>query len=200
MELVRFFRWLIGRSWHRFWNQGRLSAAAALCKDITEPDSKERFQHVCRRFFSFLEEQYSFQRDPPRLHEPGFQNPYMVIYRSRSLIIVIEGLSYGARTRICIIDRDGKLLDIAGLVKHRHPKLLNLCSLASGQDEQIPLYAEALWSCAADVLDGDLKEVSRIETFSREFSFGAFSDAADMDYFLKCHAPRPGSALMQAGA
>jgi hypothetical protein len=193
MELLRF----IGRLWRRFWHIERLNAAAAQCKDITEPDSKERFQQVCRRFFSFLEEQCGFQRDPPRLHEPGFQNPYMVIYRSRSLTIVIEGLSHGARTRMCLIDRGGQLLDIAGLVKHRNPKLLNLCSLAYGQDEQIPFYAEALWSCAADVFEGDLNAVSRIETFSREFSFGAFADPDDMDYFLKCHAPRPGSALMQ---
>ena len=187
----------MGQLWRRFWHTERLGAASALCKDITEPDSKERFQQVCQRFFSFLEAQGGFQRDPPRLHEPGFQSPYMVIYRSRSLSIVIEGLSHGARTRMCLIDRDGQLLDIAGLVKHRNPKLLNLCSLAHGQDEQIPLYAEALRSCAADVLEGDLRAVSRIQSFSREFSFGAFSDADDMDYFLKCHAPRPSSALMQ---
>ena len=194
MDLFRLFRWLIGRLWHR----GRLRMAAALCKEnITEHDSKEQFQQACRRFFSFLEEQCDFQRDPPRLHEPGFQNPYIVIYRNRSLILVIEGLSHGARTRMCLIDRDGQLLDIAGLVKRRNPKLLYLCSLASGQYEQIPLYAEALWGCAADVLDGDLKGVSRCEAFNSEFSFGVFSDADDMDYFLKCHAPRPGSALMQ---
>lgn len=41
------------------------------------------------------------------------------------------------------------------------------------------------------------KAVSRIQAFSREFSFGAFLDADDMAYFLKCHAPRPGSALTQ---
>lgn len=193
MELLRF----IGRLWRRFWHIERLGAAAALCKDITEPDSKERFQQVCRHFFSFLDEQHGFQRYPPRLHELGFQNPYMVIYRSRSLIIIIEGLSHGARTRMCLIDRDGQLLDIARLVKHRNQKLLNLCSLAHGQNEQIPLYAEALRSCVGDVLDGDLKVVSRIPTFSREFSFVDFLDADDMAYFLKCHAPRPVSALMQ---
>jgi hypothetical protein len=184
----------IGRLWRRFRHIERLRAVAAQCKDISEPDSKERFQQVCRRFFSFLEGKYGFQRDPPRLHEADF-NPYMVIYRSRSLTIVIEGLSYGTSTLMCLIDRDRQLLDIGGLMKRRNPELLNLCSLAYGQDEQIPLYAEALLSCAADILDGDLKAVSRIETvqprvflWPREFSFGA--DAQYMDYFLMLHAPR----------
>jgi hypothetical protein len=116
----------------------------------------------------------------------------MVIFRSWSLTIVIEGLSHGARTRMCLIARDGRLLDIAGLVKRRNPELLKLCSLASGQRQQIPLYADALRSCAADVLDGDLKALSRLETFGLEFTFGAFSDADDMNDFLRRHAPRPG--------
>ena len=197
MELFQFLGWLIGRLWFRSLYAERLSAAAARSREITEPDRKEWFQQVCRRFFGFLEEQCGFQSDPPRLHEPGFQNPYLVVYRGQSLTIVVEGLSHCTRTRMCVIDREGQCLDITGLVRSRDPKLGKVCSAAFGQLEQIPLYAEALRSCAADVLDGDLREVSRMETVRPGFSFEAFSDAGDMDYFLKCHAPRPGSALMK---
>ena len=83
----------------------------------------------------------------------------------------------------------------ATVVGRRDPRLLKVCSVSHGQHEQIPLYAEALRKCAADVLDGDLKAVPRMETFSPGFSFAAFSDASDMDYFLKCNAPRPSEAL-----
>ena len=195
MKFIRFLGWLLRRLWYRSQYVEELEAAAERSREIKEPDPKERFQQVCRRSFGFLEEQFRFQSDPPRLHEPGFQNPFLVVYRGWNLTVVIEGLSYGARTRMGLIDREGWLLDIAAVVGRRDPRLLKVCSVSHGQHEQIPLYAEALRKCAADVLDGNLKAVPRMETFSPGFSFAAFSDASDMDYFLKCHAPRPSEAL-----
>lgn len=148
---------------------------------------KERFQDVCQQAFSFLEEEFGFRKDPPRLFEPGFQSPYMAFYRSHHLTVVVEGLSHGARTRLCLIDREGHLLDLTGVVRRRDPDMLNVCRLAKGQTRQIPVFAEALRKCAADVLTGALTAISRVEEVRPGFSFCRFDSQSECDDFLKCH-------------
>lgn len=173
--------------------------------DAHTADPKEWFQAVCQHALSFLEEEFGFRKDPPRLFEPGFQSPYMAFYRSHHLTVVVEGLSHGARTRICLIDREGHLLDLTEMVGRRDPDMLTVCRLAKGQARQIPVFAEALRKCAADVLAGDLKAISRVEEFRSGFSFSLFDSQSESDNFLKCHgqwrdpediiqpAPAPGS-------
>jgi len=122
-----------------------------------------RFQALCERAFHFLEADFGFRKVIPEVPGPGaIQNlsipglRFMVSYRHRHLLLGIEGLSYGARTELTLIDRKGPGLDWTALVKRRNPELMDLCRLATGQREQIPMYAEALRTCAADVLAGDL--------------------------------------------
>lgn len=162
--------------------------------NIKSSDLKDWFQQICQKAFKFLEDDFGFHRDPPRLSEPGYQNPYMVFYRRTDLIVVIEAISHVSRIRLCLIDREGRLLDLTSLVKHRDPRLLDLCSMAGTRD-QILIFAEALWNCAVDVLDGDLRAISRGVAIGPGFSFSIFYSQSDLDHFLADHGPRPGSAL-----
>jgi hypothetical protein len=111
---------------------------------------------------------------------------------------VIEGLSYGGRTRLCLIDRNSRHLDLTGLVERRNPELLDLCRLADGQSEQIPMFAEALRECGSDVLTGDLSAISPIRGFEPGFSFSAFYSQADGDYILALYGPRGGLGTIWA--
>jgi hypothetical protein len=162
-------------------------AASRTMAPALPADPKEWFQDVCQQAFSFLEEEFGFRKEPPRLFEPGFQSPYMVFYRSQYLTVVVEGLSHGAWTRMCLIDREGHLLDITGLVSRRDPDMLDVCRLAKGQGRQIPVFSEALRKCAADVLSGDLKAISCVEKFGSGFSFCRFDSQSECDDFLKYH-------------
>ncbi|PYQ60020.1 MAG: hypothetical protein DMF53_17805 [Acidobacteria bacterium] len=157
-------------------------------------DTLARFRHLCGESFSFLEKDFGFRKEPyrnpvdrfpqvidnvmvigPGYLRPGYKNAYMVSYRGRHLIVVIEGLSFGWRTRLCLIDRGGRHLDLTALVERRDPELLDLCRLAEGQREQIPIFAEAVRKCASDVLSGDLSAISLIAGLGPGFSFSAFS-------------------------
>jgi hypothetical protein len=103
-------------------------------------DSLACFKGACQAAFSFLEQQYGFQElaqpssdqhhypqmidgkwiiGPGNLR-PGYRNPYVVCYRSRHLIVLIEGLSSGGRTRLCLIDRRGCQLDLTRLARISH--------------------------------------------------------------------------------
>jgi hypothetical protein len=192
---------------HLFRTRTEADAPGARIAALPE-DSKEWFQRVCQAAFRFLEEEFGFRRDPPRLFEPGLQSPYMVFYRSLHLTVVVEGLSHGGRTRMCLIDREGHLLDTTALVKHRDRGMLAECRRARGQSNQIPVFAEALRKCATDVLSGSLEAISRVEKFRSGFSFGLFDSQSDLDDFLKCHGqwrdpeyvtpPAPAPALCSA--
>lgn len=185
--------------------RGKMAAPSSIAAALPE-DPKEWFQAICQHAFGFLEEEFGFRKDPPRLFEPGFQSPYMVFYRSHHLTVIIEGLSYGARTRMCLIDREGHLLNLTELVRRRDPGMLNVCRRAKGQARQIPIFAESLRKCAADALTGDLKAISRVEEPRSGFTFCLFGSQSESDDFLKCHgqwrdpedviqpAPAPGSA------
>lgn len=173
-------------------------------------DSLARFHRTCERAFSFLEEELGFRRQRrhsvdsfPKIIDgtmiigpgnlrPGYKNAYMLCYRSRHLILVIEGLSFGSRTRLCLIDRNSRHLDLTRLVRRRNPEVLDLCRLADGQSEQIPMFAEALRKCGSDVLAGDLSEISPLREIEPGFSFSAFSSRADGDYILALYGPRGG--------
>jgi hypothetical protein len=156
-----------------------LRSAAEWLDTIEASDSKEWFQEVCQRAFGFLMEELGFRRQLPEPPEP-----YRVFYRSQNLIVVVEGLSYGARTRLCLIDSKWRLLDFTGLVERRDPKLLDLCRLASGQREQIPIFAEALQTCAADVLAGNLTEIAHTGSPRRGFSFDTFFSKVEGEHYL----------------
>jgi hypothetical protein len=138
--------------------------------EIKAPDSKEWFQLICQRAFSFLEEEFGFRRGPSP-SDSDHQDPYRIDYRNQKLTVLIEGLSYGGLTRLRLISREGHLLDLTGLIERRDPVLLDLCHLATGQKEQIPIFAEALRKCAGDVLAGDTQAISRIKDFKPRVSF-----------------------------
>ena len=122
---------------------------------------------------------------------PGYENAYRVCYRSQHLIVVVEGLSFGFRTRLCLIEPEGRYLDLTELVGRRDPELLDWCHLANRQREQIPLFAEALRKCAPDVLSGDLSAISPLPDENVPgFSFSAFLSQVDRDYILALHGPR----------
>ena len=150
-------------------------------RKATDP---EWYYLICERAFGFLEEEYEFQIDTPQ-RSKQLWNPHLVFYRNDHLTIFVEGTSAGHGTRLCLIDREGYLLDLAGLVEHRDPELLDLCKLARGQREQIPIFAEALRKCADDVLAGDLKAVSRVEGFKPEFSFSDIYSWEDDDFLAQ---------------
>ena len=180
-------------------------------EEIKASDSLAWFHDICGRSFSFLEEDFGFRKEHSR-HlvdhfpqvvggkmiigpgnlRPGYKNAYMLCYRSLHLIVVIEGLSFGARTRLCLIDRNSRHLDLTRLVERRDPELLDLCRLAVGQREQIPIFAEALRKCGSDALTGDLSALSPIRESEPGFSFSAFSSQADGDYILALYGPRGG--------
>jgi hypothetical protein len=85
-------------------------------------------------------------------------------------------LSYGFRTCLYLIDREGRFLDLASLVERRDPERRDLCSIAYGQQTQIPFFAETLHRCAADLLAGDLRVAAPIQA-GEDKVFG--SDAGD---------------------
>lgn len=145
--------------------------------EINASDSKDWFQQICRRAFGFLVEELGFRE----LDSPG---PYMALFHGPHLTVAVEGLSYGGRTRLCLVDRRRRLLDLTKLLKRRDPEMLDLCQLASGQREQIPIFAEALQKNAEDVLAGNLTEIVQVRDFGRGFSFGTFDSRADADRFL----------------
>lgn len=187
-----------------------------LPEEVDASDSLERFHRTCERAFSFLEEELGFQRERPHWADhfpktidgtmvigpgnlrPGYKNAYMLCYRSPHLIVVIEGLSFGSRTRLCLIDRNGVYLDLTELVRRRSPELMDLCLLANGQSEQIPMFAEALRKSGSDVLAGDLSEISPIGEIEPRFSFSAFSSNHDADYILGLFGPRRGPRTILA--
>jgi hypothetical protein len=161
------------------------------------PNAVARFQDTCARSFKFLEKDLGFQKEAaldldqypevsgnPHLigdgHlRPGYGSAFMMSYRSPLLTVMIEGLSYGGRTRLCLIDRHARLLDLTKLVERRDPGLLDLCLLADGQNEAIPIYAEALRTCASEVLAGDFGAISLLDLEKRQsgFSFTPFDRA-----------------------
>jgi hypothetical protein len=145
--------------------------------EIDASDSKGRFQQICRRAFGFLVEELGFR-------EPESPDPYMALFHGPQLTVAVEGLSWGARTRLCLVDQRRRLLDFTKLLKRRDPEMLDLCQLASDQREQIPIFAEALRKNAADVLAGNLTEIDQVRDFGRGFSFGTFDSRADADRFL----------------
>lgn len=146
----------------------------------------EWYYLICERAFGFLKEEYGFQSDTPqRLKRPW--NPHLAFYRNDHLTILVEGIAAGGSTRLCLIDRENYLLDLTGLVEHRDPELFDLCKLARGQREQMPIFAEALRKCAGDILAGDLKAISRIEEFGPGFSFNELYTSYDIDDFLAHH-------------
>jgi hypothetical protein len=180
-----------------------------LSEDVDLEDSLARFHYVCGRAFNFLEEELGFRKEPTDLSidhfprtigttfligagnlRPGYKNAYILCYRSRHVVVVIEGLSFGSRTRLCLIDQWSRHLDLTGLVERRDPELFDLCRLAHDQSEQIPLFAEALRKCASDVLAGDLSSISCIKEQKPGFSFSAFFSEADGDYILSLYGPR----------
>ena len=190
--------------------------AAGGSAGIDASDSLTWFHKTCDEEFGFLTD-FGFHKAPSRnatnvypqiinrlwimgsgSDRPGYKNAYMASYRSRHLTVVIEGLSFGGRTRLCLIDPAGRHLDLTGLVEARDPEMLDLCQLADGQSEQIPIFAEALRKHASDVLAGDLSAISR-EELGMDFSFSAFSSPADADYVLALHGPRwmPRTAMAQ---
>jgi hypothetical protein len=188
-----------------------LRPAAVFSNDSGGSDSLACFKQACQAAFGFLEQQYGFQAELGQLSlgqyhypqvirnkwiigsgnlRPGHKNPYVVRYRSRHLTVVIEGLSFGARTRLCLIDRHGCQLDLTRLVERRDPVLLDLCRLAAVQSEQIPIFAEALRKCAADVLVGESGSISPEADHKVGFTFSAFLSQADGDYVLARFGPR----------
>ncbi len=180
---------------------------AELYKDLVSSDPLATFQGICGRAFQFLEEDFGFRKElGPNVNQypqivnnvwligagilrPGYKNAYILCYRSRRLTLVVEGLSFGFRTRLCLIDRNARHLDLAGLVEQRNPELLDLCRLADNQREQIPMFAEALRTCASDVLAGDLGAISPVQEGQPGFSFSAFLSPADADYILALYGP-----------
>jgi hypothetical protein len=179
-----------------------------LYRDLASSDSLVMFQGICGRAFKFLEEDFGFRKELSQntvdnypqvvnnvrligasILRPGYKNPYILCYRGRKLTIVIEGLSFGGRTRLCLIDRNARHLDLTGLVERRDPELLDLCHLAGNQVEQIPMFAEALRKCASDVLSGDLSAISSIEERKPGFSFSSFLSPGDEDYILALYGP-----------
>jgi hypothetical protein len=178
-------------------------------EEIVGTDPLAIFQHTCRWVFRFLGKDSRYREEPGELtpgftdspiHQgvyligpmhlrPAYRNPYTLCYRSEHLIVVIEGLSFGTRTRLCLIDREGQHLDLTKLVALRNPVMLDLCRLAESQREQIPIFAEALRTCAADVLDGDLQAISPIAEKEPGFSFSAFATPLDSDYILASYGP-----------
>jgi hypothetical protein len=191
-----------------------IRAVTAPYEDLRSLPPLVRFQETCGRAFKFLEEELGFCRESrqdsegrfPRMIgkvlavgtgnlRPGYRNAYIVCYRGRHLIVVIEGLSFGERTRMCLVDRSARHLDLTALVERRDPELLDLCRLAEKQDEQIPLFAEALRNCAPDVLTGNLRSIAAIEKNDSGFSFSAFSSGDDADYILALYGPlgKPGT-------
>jgi hypothetical protein len=180
-------------------------------EDPPGADSLAKFNHACERAFRFLEEDFGFRRKlsglalaqhpfpqiidnvwviGPGNRRPGYKNPYMLRYRSRQLTVVIEGLSFGARTRLCLLDPSGRHLDLTKLVERRDPELLDLCRLADTQSEQIPVFASALRTCASDVLAGDRSAISFLAERGPGFSFSDFWQPDDGDYILAMHGPR----------
>jgi hypothetical protein len=166
------------------------------------------FHRVCGRAFRFLEEDFGFRKEPSRYsagHDPkifgntmvigpgylrpGYRNAFMLCYSSPHLTVVIEGFEYGTMTRLCLFDRSGFYLHLTELVERRDPELLDLCRLASGQSEQVPIFAETLRNCASDVLAGDLSAISRCDQL-QPFPFRTFSSQADGDYILSLYGPR----------
>jgi hypothetical protein len=51
------------------------------------------------------------------------------------------------------------------------------------------MFAEALRTCASDVLAGDLGAISPIQEGQPDFSFSAFLSPADADYILALYGP-----------
>lgn len=171
-------------------------------------DSLEWFHDLCTREFAFLEEDFRFRRKrdrnagnhyPQMIHNvlvigsgnqrPGYSNAYMSCYHHQHLSVVIEGLSFGARSRLCLIDARGRHLNFTRLVQQREPELLDRCRLARHQGEQIPMFARSLRRCGSDVLRGDSRQISPIEHREPGFSFSAFDSEADADYVLSLHGP-----------
>jgi hypothetical protein len=147
-----------------------LRPAPAWLDGIVASDSKEWFQIICQRAFGFLVEELGFEQDP----EPA--DPYLVVYRRRDWTVVVEGLSYGGITELCVIDPAGHFVDLARMVERRDPELLDFCRFAAGQREQIPVYAEALRKCAVDILRGDYPAISKNKGSGPGFSFFELSD------------------------
>jgi hypothetical protein len=166
------------------------------------------FHDTCESAFAFLEHEFQFQRvgHPvadcyPRMAHGvyligpgnlrlGYKNAYMLSYRSQHVIVVVEGLSFGRRTRMCLIDSRGRHLDFTRLVECREPEFLDLGRLAGDQREQIPLFAQALRKCGPDVLAGDLAAIPVYKHPAPGFSFNQFFSEADADYVLALHGPR----------
>lgn len=110
-----------------------------------------RFQWRCRRAFGYLVDRFGFQELPPE-----DASSFHLAYRASHLTVVVNGLSYGSRTDLYLIDPEGRFLDLGSLVERRDPERRDLCSIAYGQQTQLPFFAETLHRCAADLLTGDL--------------------------------------------
>jgi hypothetical protein len=174
-------------------------------KDLISPDFLATFQGICGRAFEFLETEFGFSKElsqnvdlHPKIRtsartlgglQKDYQNAFILCYRRPWLTVVVEGLSFGALTRLCLIDQEARYLDLEGLVERRNPKLLDLCALANIQREQIPRFAATLRMSASDVLAGDLRAISPKSERRPGFSF-AFLSPSDADRILVLYGPQ----------
>jgi hypothetical protein len=156
-----------------------LNVTIPLPEEPADLEPLARFQWRCRRAFGYLVERFGFQELPPR-----DASSFHLAYRANHLTVVVEGLSYGSRTELYLIDPEGRFLDLGSLVERRDPERRDLCSVAYGQQTQLPFFAETLHRCAADLLAGDLSIATPIQ--AREDK--VFGSSAG-DYTLAAFGP-----------
>lgn len=168
---------------------GELRQAGAETGDTRPSDPLERFRERGLQAFAFLESELGMRREEHRFLRPGDPKQFLLSFRGRGATIVVEGLSYGARTRLSVIDSRGRLLSLTAWARRHHPDLLDLCRLADGQGEQLPLYADVLHRAAAAILAGELEAVSS-GTSDPGFSLEAVDSPASVDEVVARCGPR----------
>lgn len=133
--------------------------------------SREEFQSFVLKEFRFLVDKYEFQE-----HGPTNYNPFSFRYKKDSLVVEIQGNSYGFSTGVDILEINkvsGEVVHrywLTTFVKLRRPDLLRPeFPEQRGQLRQLEKSALMLRDCAHNVLSGDLSELPKILMLQNEF-------------------------------
>ena len=137
---------------------------------IRNPTRDDFLRRACQEFH-FLVAEFGFVEDTLPDSEDG--NPYQVRYRSRTTLVIVEGINWGYGINVLLgqlgrrILRSEHTFPLWPVVQLRRPDLNT--GLATGdQLAQLSSWATALRESAQDVLRGDFSVRAEAEKISRD--------------------------------
>ena len=150
---------------------------------IHNPTLEDFLRHA-RHAFNFLVEEFGFREQASPKH-PG-ANPYEVRYRSRTTLVIVEGINWGYAVNVSLgpkrqpIFRSPDTFPLWPIVKLRRPDLNRELAIGD-QLAQLSSWAAALRESAEDVLRGDFSIRAEAETLTRDIASGlALNDRAEL--------------------